>query len=136
MKSYHGKSRSIEQAQKADRNAPTLAPETEYCLPGSRFARLMMLVRNGASDELIRRKIRGIDRLTIRVARKIAAEQEGRKSRTSVPHGSLRKRMFELYDSGLSLEEAQRATGCSTSIAYQYRREWRQEGRGDNAGCA
>ena len=66
------RSQKIIWAQWVDRNKPTLAPETRYCLPDSRFALLMRLVRMGASNTLIMRKIPGIGTDTIMVARKIA----------------------------------------------------------------
>lgn len=49
-----------------------LAPETDYCLPGSRFARIMQLARAGASDRIFRRRIPGITQDVIDVARRIA----------------------------------------------------------------
>lgn len=66
------KSQKIIWAQWAVRNRPGLAPDTEYCLPGSRWEKLMRLTRMGASDKLIARHIPGIDGITIMVARKIA----------------------------------------------------------------
>ena len=68
------KSDKIVWAQWCMRNKPDLAPGTDYCLPGSRWDRLMHLARMGASDRLIKKHILGIDEDTIRVARKIAAE--------------------------------------------------------------
>lgn len=59
------------------RTTPTLAPETEYCLPGSRFAQMMQLARMGASDRIFRQRINGIDSLTIGALRRIAAQQRG-----------------------------------------------------------
>lgn len=67
------KSQKIIWAQWVDRNRPSLAPETEYCLPDSRFALMMRLARMGASDRVFRKKVPGIDSETIAVARKIAA---------------------------------------------------------------
>ena len=66
------KSQKIIWAQWVDRNTPSLAPETNYCLPDSRFALIMRLARMGASDRIFRKKVPGIDADTIMVARKIA----------------------------------------------------------------
>ena len=67
------KSDKIVWAQWCMRNKPDLAPGTDYCLPGSRWDRLMRLARMGASDRLIKKHILGIDDDTIRVARKIVS---------------------------------------------------------------
>lgn len=75
MKYYFPVGRSIEMAQQADRRAP--APELYYCLPGSRFAKMMQLARMGASDRVFKRKIPGIDRWTIEVLRKLVAQERG-----------------------------------------------------------
>lgn len=71
------RSQKIIWAQWVDRNQPTLAPETEYCLPGSRFAKMMQLARMGASDRVFRKHIKGIDSLTIRALRRITVQQKG-----------------------------------------------------------
>lgn len=80
MKHYFPMGRKIEMAQRADRNKPTLAPEMEYCLPGSRFALMMRLARMGASDRVFRRRVPGIDRWTISVLRKLVAQERGETS--------------------------------------------------------
>ena len=74
MKHYYPKWRSVELAQQADRRGPGIAPELNYCLPGSRFAKMMQLARMGASNRMFRRHIPGIDGITIEVARKLAEE--------------------------------------------------------------
>ena len=77
MKRFLSKGKEAELAQRSDRNTPTLAPETSYCLPDSRFAMMMRLARMGASDRMFRRKIKGIDSLTIAVLRRLVAGQQG-----------------------------------------------------------
>lgn len=59
-------------AQRAARTKPLLAPNTEYCLSGSRWEMMMRLAQMGASDAVIKRRIVGIDDETIAVMRKIA----------------------------------------------------------------
>ena len=66
------RSQKIIWAQWASRNKPTLMPETEYCLPDSRFALMLRLARMGASDRVFMKRIPGIDADTIAVARRIA----------------------------------------------------------------
>lgn len=66
------RSQKIIWAQWVGRNKPTLAPETEYCLPDSRFALIMRLARMGASDRIFRKHVPGIDAETIMAARRIA----------------------------------------------------------------
>lgn len=75
MKHYFPVGRNIELAQQADRRKP--APELYYCLPDSRFAKMMQLARMGASDRVFKRKIPGIDRWTIDVLRKLVARERG-----------------------------------------------------------
>ena len=136
MPKYYTRSRTIERAQAADRNTPMLAPETEYCLPGSRFALLMRLARAGASDRLIRKRIKGIDSLTIRVARKLVREAGSEKERRIIPLHELRGAVYALLDEGRSPEEIREITKASASAIYTYRKAWLREGRGDEAGCA
>ena len=83
------KTQSIVWTQHVMRNTPTLAPETEYCLPGSRFARMMQLARMGASDRVFRRHIPGIDRLTIRALRRLAAQQRGEEMKEEHEEGQM-----------------------------------------------
>lgn len=71
------------------RTTPTLAPETEYCLPGSRFAQMMQLARMGASDRIFRQRIKGIDSLTIGALRRIAAKQMGQEIREDDEAGEI-----------------------------------------------
>ena len=71
------------------RNTPTLAPETEYCLPGSRFARMMQLARMGASDRIFRKYVPGIDKLTIEALRRIAAQQRGEEAQEEHEEGQM-----------------------------------------------
>lgn len=74
------KTQSIVWTQHVMRNKPTLMPETAYCEPGSRFAKMMQLARMGASDRVFKKHIIGIDSLTIRALRRIAAEQQGERT--------------------------------------------------------
>lgn len=131
MKSYFAKGRNIERAQEAERKHPDLQPETEYCLPGSQFARMMRLARAGASDELFKRKIRGIDRMTIRVARKIAngtistGDRGAMRRKSDV--ASMQEEIFQRFAEGASNTEVQVELGLAETSVRFYRRMWRAE---------
>ena len=133
MKSFYPRSQKAERAQRADRNAPTLQPETEYCLPGSRFALIMRLARAGASDELFKKKIRGIDQDTIRVARKLADGTISVGNPGNAAHmradnvADRREEIFRMMDAGVSNTEIQVDLGVAESTIRFYRRQWRNE---------
>lgn len=138
IKAFYPRSQGAERAQRADRNAPTLQPETEYCLPGSRFALIMRLARAGASDKLFKQKVRGIDRDTIRVARKLAAGKvtEGHPGmdahRMASNAADRRDEIFRMMDEGSSNSEIQVALGLAASTLRFYRRQWRNAHAGQN----
>lgn len=136
MKSFYPRSQKCERAQRADRNTPMLQPETEYCLPGSRFALIMRLARAGASDKLFKKKIRGIDQDTIRVARKLADGTISVGNPGNAAHmragnvADRREEIFRMMDAGVSNTEIQVDLGVAESTIRFYRRQWRSEHRG------
>lgn len=87
MKRFLSTGKQAELAQRADRNGPGPgeAVELNYCLPGSRFAKIMQLARMDASYKVFRKHVPGIDRWTIEVAKKLVREQAGLSGGVHVP---------------------------------------------------
>lgn len=143
LKSYFPKSQKCELAQRADRNHPDLQPETNYCLPGSRFSMIMRLARAGASDELFKKKVPGITLDTIRVARKIAdgtistgaASLTSQRTKTDV--AGQKDKIFRMFEDGYSNVEIQVELGLAETSVRFYRRQWTTEKRSREAeSCA
>ena len=133
MKCFYPRSQKCERAQRADRNTPMLQPETEYCLPGSRFALIMRLARDGASDKLFKKKILGIDQDTIRVARKLAdgtiSAGRGSMTESAMRQDALSRRrdVYEMLEAGHSVREVQIQTGLSETSVRRLQRSWQRE---------
>ena len=134
MKVFYPRGQKIERVQRTERNTPTLQPEIEYCLPGSRFARLMQLARAGASDRLIKRKIPGIDTLTIEVARKIVSGESAHiRNPKSVQAEQREREIFRLLDAGMPIKAIALTMGLCECSIYIYRRRWKARREAESA---